>query len=68
MTVRSSFGTAFREAAEQAESRIRHDGFETSVMEIQKDDLSRSVRMMLVTMLGSVPDSVSCVCVRAQVP
>lgn len=38
---KNSFGRAFRTAADRTKSRIKHDGFETSVMEVQKDDLSK---------------------------
>ena len=38
---KNTFGTAFRHAAEATKSRVRHDGFETSWMEIQKEDAEK---------------------------
>lgn len=35
---KNSFGIAFRRAANVRGSRVRHDGFDRSVMEIEKDD------------------------------
>ena len=43
---RNTFGAAFREAADKTNSRIRHDAFETSVMEIQRDDLQRFLELL----------------------
>lgn len=38
-TRKNTFGGAFRKAAETTGARIKHDGFESSIMEVQKDDL-----------------------------
>jgi len=43
---KNSFGVAFREAADKCSARIKHDGFETSVMEVQKDDLNKFLEVL----------------------
>jgi len=39
----NSFGTAFREAREAVDAKANHSGFETTVIEVQKDDLKRFI-------------------------
>jgi len=36
---KNKFGTSFNKAAEKTGARVKHDGFETSQMEIQKEDV-----------------------------
>lgn len=36
---RNKFGSSFTKAAEKTNARVRHDGFETSIMEVEKDDI-----------------------------
>jgi len=36
---KNKFGTSFNKAAEKTQARVRHDGFETNIMEVQKDDV-----------------------------
>eukprot|EP00457_Paulinella_chromatophora_P004477 gb/GEZN01004489.1/.p1 GENE.gb/GEZN01004489.1/~~gb/GEZN01004489.1/.p1 ORF type:complete len:584 (-),score=68.31 gb/GEZN01004489.1/:81-1832(-) len=38
---RNSFGMAFHQATERCSARVKHDGFETSVIEVQKEDLKK---------------------------
>lgn len=40
------FGTAFRQAADQTKSRYKHDSFETSVMQVQKDDIHKFFELL----------------------
>ncbi|KND03063.1 DNA replication initiation factor CDC45 [Spizellomyces punctatus DAOM BR117] len=37
---KNTFGPAFQRAAQRTNARIRHDSFETSVMEVRKEDLT----------------------------
>lgn len=37
----NTFGTAFREAADDTEAQVQHDGFDSSVMRISVDDVQR---------------------------
>ncbi|KAI8920232.1 CDC45 family [Powellomyces hirtus] len=36
---KNTFGPAFQEAAERTNARVKHDSFEASIMEVQKEDL-----------------------------
>ncbi len=38
---KNDFGTAFSNAARQAKARVKHDGFERAVIEVEKDSLQR---------------------------
>jgi cell division control protein 45 len=40
------FGVAFRDAADRTNARIKHDGFETAMMEVQKDDLKHFLEVL----------------------
>jgi cell division control protein 45 len=46
----SKFGTAFRLAAENINARIKHDGFETSVIEVDQVDAQRFIESLHNTM------------------
>eukprot|EP00658_Telonema_sp_P-2_P077364 TRINITY_DN6978_c0_g1_i3.p1 TRINITY_DN6978_c0_g1~~TRINITY_DN6978_c0_g1_i3.p1 ORF type:complete len:574 (-),score=126.51 TRINITY_DN6978_c0_g1_i3:286-2007(-) len=37
--MRNKFGTSFAKAAERTNARVKHDGFDSSIIEIQKDDI-----------------------------
>jgi cell division control protein 45 len=43
---RNSFGIAFREAAEHTRARIRHDGFDASIIEVLRDDVRHFVEYL----------------------
>jgi cell division control protein 45 len=36
---RNKFGSSFNKAAEKTGARVKHDGFETSIMEVEKEDI-----------------------------
>lgn len=38
-TARNRFGTAFRRAAQAVRARVKHDGFDTSMIEVKAEDL-----------------------------
>eukprot|EP01135_Chromosphaera_perkinsii_P000163 Nk52_evm59s32 gene=Nk52_evmTU59s32 len=40
-TKKNSFGRAFKQAAFKTEARVKHDGFDASVLEIKKNDLEK---------------------------
>ena len=42
----NKFGHAFREAANQIKARFKHDGFDSAVMEIDKDDVLRFIESL----------------------
>jgi cell division control protein 45 len=42
----NTFGLAFRNAAERVQARVKHDGFETSVLQVQEDDLRRFIEFL----------------------
>ena len=48
--VQNKFGTAFRWAAEGIDAQFKHDGFETSVMEIKSGDVQRFIESLHNTM------------------
>lgn len=43
---KNNFGVIFREAADKTNAAIKHDGFETAVMEVQKDDLHKFLEVL----------------------
>jgi hypothetical protein len=49
----SEFGTLFREAAEQSGARYRQEGFDTSVMEVEKNDLQKFLELLHSGLLTS---------------
>lgn len=42
----SHFGVSFRQAAQQIRARVKHDGFETSVIEVSADDLKQFLHVL----------------------
>jgi len=36
---RNKFGTSFNKAAEKTDARVKHDGFDSSILEVQKEDV-----------------------------
>eukprot|EP00904_Undaria_pinnatifida_P002618 jgi/Undpi1/12357/HiC_scaffold_5.g02029.m1 len=48
--VKNRFGTCFQLAAQQIQARARHDGFEASVMEINKEDVHDFIQALHDTM------------------
>lgn len=42
----SSFGRSFIEAAERSGARIKHDGFEESIIEVQREDLNNFLHVL----------------------
>jgi len=42
----SHFGMIFRQAAQQIRARVKHDGFETSVIEVNADDLKQFLHVL----------------------
>mmetsp|Transcript_23927 Transcript_23927/g.64676 ORF Transcript_23927/g.64676 Transcript_23927/m.64676 type:complete len:162 (-) Transcript_23927:118-603(-) len=48
--VKNTFGKAFKLAAEGINARFRHNSFDTSVMEIERDDVHRFIESLHVTM------------------
>ncbi|CEH13425.1 CDC45 (cell division cycle 45)-like protein [Ceraceosorus bombacis] len=47
-TRRNRFGLAFQEAASQSGARTRHDQFDTSAIEVRKDDLTAFIERLHV--------------------
>ncbi|KAK9321878.1 CDC45 family [Lipomyces orientalis] len=47
-TTRNSFGIAFQQVAQQTHARVRIDSFESSVVEVRKDDLTGFLEGMTV--------------------
>ena len=45
---RSRFGAAFRGAAQRTNARIKHDSFDTSVIEVQREDLRKFIDCLFV--------------------
>jgi cell division control protein 45 len=45
---RNSFGISFKEAAIQSGARFKHDGFEESIIEVQKEDINKFLHVLLV--------------------
>ncbi len=43
---RNHFGMSFRQAAQQIRARVKHDGFETSVIEVNADDLKQFLHVL----------------------
>eukprot|EP00808_Paulinella_micropora_P021793 g56480.t1 len=43
---KNSFGNAFHEATNKCKARVKHDGFETSVIEVQRDDLKNFLEIL----------------------
>jgi cell division control protein 45 len=43
---KNNFGTYFAKAAEDSSARVRHDGFDTSVIEILKNDLDKFLEIL----------------------
>jgi len=43
---RNHFGSSFRQAAQQIRARVKHDGFETSVIEVNGDDLKQFLHVL----------------------
>lgn len=43
---RNHFGMSFRQAAQQIRARVKHDGFETSVIEVNGDDLKQFLHVL----------------------
>lgn len=50
----NSFGAAFTEAAIRINARIRQEGFDTTVMQVQRDDLKAFLKQMLIVVTTSV--------------
>jgi len=48
--LKNRFGLAFRHAAHQMEARIRHDRFDTAVMEVDKEDYQRFIETLHYTL------------------
>lgn len=48
--VSSTFGGYFADAAAESGARVRHDGFDDSVLEVQKEDLNRFISVLLLAM------------------
>lgn len=48
--LRNRFGQSFRLAAEQIKGRFKHDGFDTSVIEIEKEDVEHFINQLHFTM------------------
>ncbi|TPX64767.1 hypothetical protein SpCBS45565_g05664 [Spizellomyces sp. 'palustris'] len=47
---KNTFGPAFQRAAQRTNARIRHDSFETSVMEVRKEDLTDFLESLQLSM------------------
>ncbi|KAK9234937.1 CDC45 family [Lipomyces kononenkoae] len=47
-TMRNSFGIAFQEVAQQTHARVRIDSFESSVVDVRKDDLAGFLEGMTI--------------------
>ena len=47
---RNTFGQSFRLAAEHCEASFKHDGFETSIMEVKRDDIRRFIDALHYTL------------------
>ena len=43
---RNHFGSSFRQAAQQIRARVKHDGFESSVIEVNADDLKQFLHVL----------------------
>jgi hypothetical protein len=41
--IHSHFGSAFQDAVRRTKAHVKHDSFETSVMEIRQDDLENFI-------------------------
>lgn len=50
----NAFGAAFRAAAEKVRARVRQDGFDNSVVYVQKADLKNFLHQLIFTVSGSV--------------
>jgi len=48
--LKNKFGAAFRLAAESINARIKHDGFDSSIMEIEREDVQRFIESLHYTM------------------
>lgn len=46
----STFGQSFAEAAAQSQARIKHDGFEEFIIEVQKEDITNFLHVLLLLM------------------
>ena len=50
MVRRNEFGAVFREAADNIETKYKHDGFEASIIEIDYEDRNRFIESLHLTM------------------
>lgn len=51
---RNLFGTLFAHAAHESHAKVRHDGFEECIIEIQKDDIQNFINVLMITMEPSI--------------
>ena len=47
---RNTFGQSFRIAADHCNAHFKHDGFETSIMEVNRDDIRRFIDALHYTL------------------
>jgi cell division control protein 45 len=50
----NAFGTAFRAAAAKVRARVRHDGFDASIVYVQRADLKKLIHQLIFVVTASV--------------